>query len=40
MNEADLKTRIERLENRVTDLGAYVQAAVKEMRGAKGEDNG
>lgn len=29
---ADLKTRVERLENRITDLGAYTQAAVKEMR--------
>ncbi len=28
----DLKTRVERLENKVRDLGAFVQAAVKEMR--------
>ena len=30
--EDDLKVRVERLENRVADLGAFVQAAVKEMR--------
>ena len=27
-----LKKRVERLEHRVADLGAFVQAAVKEMR--------
>ena len=30
-----LKIRVERLENRIADLGAYVQAAVKEMRRVK-----
>lgn len=30
-----LKARVERLEHRVSDLGAFVQAAVKEMRVSK-----
>ncbi len=32
MNKDSLKVRVERLEHRVADLGAFVQAAVKEMR--------
>ena len=32
VSEEALKVRVERLENRVRDLGAFVMAAVKEMR--------
>ena len=34
-SEVNLKDRVERLEHRVADLGAYVQAALKEIRKAK-----